>query len=127
MPQKKLIAIIEQGGYPDYKSVYTACGYEVETIHSMRKAMLQIKKTLPQAIVAEFNYQSDFRDRTSNLESLLATVEQVSHRCKDGPIKVIVFYEVEYRPQLEKLKAAFSNFEPLAFPIDQTRLLALLA
>ena len=122
-----MLAIIEQGGYPDFKSVYTECGYDVEVLHSMRKAMSYVKKTLPQVIVAEFNYQSDFRDRTSSMESLLATVEQVSRSKHNETIKVIVFYELEFQQQLEKLKAVFSNFETIAFPIDPDRLRQLLA
>jgi len=116
--QKKLLAIIEQGGYPDFKSLYQSHGYQVETLHNMRKAMSYIKKQKPDVVVAEFNYQSDFRDRTSSLESMLATIEQMSKSREGDSIKVIVFYETEYQAQLAKLQAAFSNFVCLAFPID---------
>jgi hypothetical protein len=93
---KILYAIIEQGGYPNFKAIYESSGYEVTTLHAMRKAMSLLKKKPPQVVVAEFNYQSDFRDRTSNLESLLATVEQMSRGNNGEGIKVIIFYEEEY-------------------------------
>jgi len=116
--QKKLLSIIEQGGYPDFKSLYQEQGYEVTVLHSMRKAMSFIKKNHPDIIVAEFNVQTDFRDRTSNLESLLATVEHSTGKTGNFSAAVIVFYEKDNQMQLDKLKVAFSNFHPLPFPID---------
>ena len=115
--KKLLLAIVEQGGYPNFNSVYEDLGYKVLTSYSMRKAMAIVKKEKPDVIVAEFNYQSDFRDRTSSLESLLATVDRMSETVKNN-IKVIVFYETEYIQQLQKLQTAFSNFEALAYPIE---------
>jgi hypothetical protein len=129
----KLLAIVEQGGYPNFKPLYQACGYTVLTEHVMRKAIAAVRREKPDVIVAEFNYQSDFRDRTSTLESLLATVERMQHTSagtnatpRATPnatrIKVIVFYEKEYLHQLQKLQAMFSNFEALAYPIDENEL-----
>ena len=70
----------------------------------MRKAIKMLKKSHPEVIVAEFNFQSDFRDRTSSLESLMATVQS------KGNTKVIVFYEKEQRKQLERLLAVFDVY-----------------
>ena len=67
-------------------------------------------------VVAEFNFQSDFRDRTSSLESLLAVVQ------RHPRIKIIVFYEPEVNHQLDKLRARFNLFETLAFPIQTDQL-----
>ena len=119
---KKLLSIVEQGGYPNFTALYQRSGYEVTMAHAMRKAINIVKKILPDVIVAEFNYQSDFRDRTSSLESLLATVERLSHGSSAKTIKVIVFYEKEYTHQLAKLQAVFSNFETLAYPIQEADL-----
>lgn len=94
--------------------------------HTMRKAINTVKKIRPEVIVAEFNYQSDFRDRTSSLESLLATVERMAHGANAKAIKVIVFYEKEYLHQLQKLQAVFDNFVPLAYPIQEADLEQLL-
>jgi len=119
----KLLAIVEQGGYPNFKPLYQACGYTVLTEHAMRKAMAVLRKEKPDVIVAEFNYQSDFRDRTSTLESLLATVERMQQPdAGTGATKVIVFYEKEYLHQLQKLQAMFSNFQAIAYPIDENEL-----
>ena len=80
----------------------------------MRKATQLLKKIQPAVIVAEFNFQSDFRDRTSSLETLMATVQRIPD------CKVIVFYEKEQRPQLERLLAVFDVFTTIAFPIEES-------
>lgn len=113
---KSLLAITELGGYPDFTELYKACGYQVETVTSMRKALRAIKQNQYDMIVAEFNFQSDFRDRTSNLETLMAAMQQKSD------IKLIVFYEKEYRHQFDRLRARFTFHAELPFPIDTAEL-----
>lgn len=108
----ELLAIIELGGYPDFTSVYQQAGYKVETSHSMRNAIRVLKKLRPAVIVAEFNFQSDFRDRTSSLESLLAVVQRMPET------KVIVFYEEEYATQFQRVSSRFPIHKAITFPID---------
>ena len=115
-PKHTLLSIIELGGYPDFTPLYRQAGYAVETASSVRKALGLLKKLVPDVIVAEFNYQSDFRDRTSSLESLLAVVQ------RSAQTRVIVFYEKEHEHQLVKLTSRFPIHEALVFPIDTARL-----
>ena len=114
--EKTLLSIVEMGGYTNFSELYISKGYLVETANSMRKAIKILKKSDPEVIVAEFNFQSDFRDRTSSLESLMAMLQS-----KDDT-KVIVFYEKEQRKQLERLLAIFDVYETIAFPIDEQEL-----
>lgn len=118
--QRMLLAIIELGGYPDFRAVYERAGYMPQVVTSVRKALAEIRKAVPAAIVAEFNFQSDFRDRTSTLESLLAVVSQ------HPATKVIVFYDREYAHQLDKLKARFPIHAALSYPINPQELEAVL-
>ena len=111
-----LLSIIEFGGYPDFSALYRENGYVVITTDSVRKAVKLIRKHRPAVIVAEFNFQSDFRDRTSSLETVFSSLQGVTDA------DVIVFYEKEYAHQFEKLLNQFSVFESLAFPIDENRL-----
>ena len=67
-----LLTIIELGGYPDFSELYRELGFVVHYVNSQRKARVWLKKNTPDVIVAEFNFQSDFRDRISNLETLMA-------------------------------------------------------
>ena len=123
--KKKLLMIMELGGYPNFTALYQSCGYEVIVEHAMRKAMKTLRAEQPDAIVAEFNYQSDFRDRTSSLESLLATVQKLQQK-NTKRIKVVVFFEKQYAQQLEKLHDMFNIFEAIPFPIEEHRLVSLL-
>lgn len=113
---KDLLAITELGGYPDFSDVYTKYGFHVVMENSMRKALRSLKKNKPDVVVAEFNFQSDFRDRTSSLETLMAVLQQM-----DG-VKVIIFFEKEYLHQFEKLLARFSFHAELSYPIDRSKL-----
>ena len=108
-----LLSIMELGGYPNMQPLYEKLGYNVETVTSMRKALRVIKQKSPSVIVAEFNFQSDFRDRTSSLETLMAVVQQQSGT------RVIVFYEKEYLHQFEKIKGRFDFYATLYYPIDE--------
>lgn len=107
-----LLSIIELGGYPDFKPLYRQAGYEVESVASVRKALGLLKKLSPDVIVAEFNFQSDFRDRTSSLESLLAVVQRSPNT------KVIVFYEKDHAHQLARLTNQYPVHAALTYPID---------
>jgi DNA-binding NtrC family response regulator len=114
--KRTLLSIIELGGYPSFTSVYEQAGYEVVSAVSVRKALGLLKQARPEVVVCEFNYQSDFRDRTSSLESLLAVVQTMPGT------QVIVFYEREFAHQLEKLTARFPIFAALAYPISPEQL-----
>jgi len=117
---KLLMAVVELGGYPDFTSIYESAGYRVLTVKSVRKAIQALKQEAPSVIVAEFNFQSDFRDRTSNLESLLAVVERMAG------CKMVVFYEADYRHQLERLCQQHKLDAMLPFPVDVEALVAAL-
>jgi hypothetical protein len=119
-PEKLLLSIVELGGYPDFSSLYHELGYEVAIETRMRKAISFLKQRTPDVIVAEFNFQSDFRDRTSSLESLLAVVQRMPG------VRVVVFYEKEYLPQFDVLRARLPVHHALAFPVDRAGLRACL-
>ena len=108
--------IIELGGYPNFTSLYEQAGYQVVIERSMRKALAFLKNANPAVIVAEFNFQSDFRDRTSSLESLLAVVQRLQE------VKVIVFYDPEHAHQLAKLQANFPDLVTMTYPIKPEQL-----
>jgi len=118
--KKRLLSIIELGGYPNFTPLYEELGYEVEVATRMRKALGSLKNQQPDVIVAEFNFQSDFRDRTSSLESLLAVVQRFPDT------RVIVFYEKEFTPQFDKLRARLPVHYALTFPVEASALRACL-
>lgn len=107
-----LLAIVELGGYPNLLPLYRSLGFEVELAASQRKAQAAIKRRVPDVIVAEYNFQSDFRDRTSNLETLMAGLQ------RHPGVKVICFYQQEHQHKLEGLTSRFPIFAAIPFPVD---------
>ena len=116
-----LLAITELGGYPDFTSLYQQQGYEVVVTDSVRKAVKLIRRHQPAVIVSEFNFQSDFRDRTSSLETVLSCAQGVADA------KMIVFYEQETRLQYARFLERFEVYASLPFPIDEQALRRVLA
>ncbi len=104
------------GGYPNFNPLYESLGYEVITETKMRKVLKLLKKCTPDVVVAEFNYQSDFRDRTSSLESLLSVIQRHPNT------KVIIFYDKEHEEQLAKLQAQYAISQTMPFPIAEQTL-----
>ena len=111
-----LLSIIEIGGYPDFTPLYEAVGYQVVKTDSVRKAVKLIRQHKPEIMVAEFNFQSDFRDRTSSLETLLSSTQGVSNS------RMIVFYEKEFESHYQRFLQGFDVAVSLTFPIDEARL-----
>jgi hypothetical protein len=118
MPDSRpvLLSIIELGGYPNFAPLYDRLGCRVVVANSMRKALTAVREHRPRIVVAEFNFQSDFRDRTSSLESLMAVVQPLQNT------RVIVFYEEEYASQLARLQANFILFRVMPYPIAEAAL-----
>jgi len=115
-----LVSVVELGGYPDFSPLYRRLGYAPQTATNGRKAQALIRSLQPAAVVAEFNFQTDFRDRTSWLESLLAVLQAMPET------RVVVFYDPAQSAQLERLQARFAGFTALAYPIDEQALEAAL-
>lgn len=117
MSRPRLLSIVEIGGYPNFTALYQQAGFEVLMEQRMRKAMSTLKKQKPGVVVAEFNFQSDFRDRTSSLESMMSVVERLPDT------RVIVFYEKEFQHQFDRLLAIHRFYRTFTFPIPEDQLL----
>ncbi|VAW55355.1 hypothetical protein MNBD_GAMMA06-1494 [hydrothermal vent metagenome] len=115
-----LLSIIELGGYSDFTVLYKEAGFHVVQTNSVRKAVKLIRQHKPKVMVAEFNFQSDFRDRTSSLETLLSSTQGVTDA------NIIVFYEKEYQVQYQRFLQSFEVTASLVFPIDEEQLCATL-
>ena len=115
-----LLSVIELLGYPNLGPVYQRLGFRVMTEFSVRKAISLLRKEKPAVIVADFYFQPDFRDRVSNLESLLATAQ--SHK----DVKLLVLYESAHEHALERVRARFRIDAALTLPVNQVELESLL-
>ena len=113
---KNLLSIVEQGGYESFHQLYTEKGFIVSEHYVMRNALKWLKRNNACIIVTEFNFQSDFRDRTSSLESLLATVQWLPN------IKVIVLYDKDWQEKLSVLCDKHYIFKTLSFPVSKNKM-----
>lgn len=110
---RTLVSVVELGGYPDFRPLFRRLGFEPETVTSGRRALSTIKQLQPEVIVAEFNYQRDFRDRTSGLESILALAQSIPDS------RVVVIYEPHDAEPLERLRARFPHFTAIPRPVQE--------
>ena len=107
-------------GTAGYKKLYQELGYTVITEWSERKAISQVRKNPPAVIVADFYHQTDFRDRLSNLESLLAAVQSSPNT------RILVFYEAAHQSVLEKVSARLRIDASFTLPVQEAQLRATL-
>lgn len=116
-----LLNVIELLGYANQRALFERLGYRVHTEFSVRKAIAFMRKESPAVIVADFYFQPDFRDRVSNLESLLATAQ------KQAGVKVLVLYESAHEHALERLRQRFRIHHAIPLPVAEQALVAALS
>ncbi|HQS58105.1 MAG: hypothetical protein B7Y56_04060 [Gallionellales bacterium 35-53-114] len=117
---KKLLAVIEFIEHAQYPAIYKTLGYEVTTEWQVRKAVSLVRKMKPDIIVADFYFQSDFRDRLSNLESLLAATQLLKE------FKVLVFYEPANEHALTRVRERMRIDAALPMPATEEAIRAAL-
>lgn len=103
-------------GTASYQPLYQSIGYHVVTEYSERRAISLIKKAPPDVIVADFFHQPDFRDRLSNLESLLATAQRTP------ATRILVFYEPAHENVLDQVRQRLRIDAALPLPVQETEL-----
>ncbi len=121
MNRRRLLAVVELGGYPNLIPLYQRLGFDVDWVTSQRKARMWLKKQVPDVVVAEYNHQTDFRDRSSNLETLGAVLQ------RHPGVKLLVFYPKEHEGPFEAFRARFPVWEAIAFPITEEKVEAVLS
>ena len=117
---KKLLSIVEQGGYPDFTAMYREAGYDVQQTASIREATRWLKKNVADIIVTEFNYDPYFRDRLSNVETIASIAE------RHPETRLVVLYDKDAEAQFKRLEEQYRFHGELVFPIDEAALKALL-
>lgn len=110
---KKLLAVIEFIEHAQYPAIYKSLGFDVTTEWQVRKAVSLVRKTKPDVIIADFYFQSDFRDRLSNLESLLAATQLLND------FRVLVFYEPHNELALDRVRERMRIDVALPMPASE--------
>lgn len=117
MTRKTLLFINEYGIYPELVQALQSTDYAVTVEHLMRKAIKFIKKNDPEIVVAEFMHEPQFRDRVSNLESMLAQIEG------RNKTKTIVLYHPDHQDYLDRVREVFAIDTVLIQPVTGDQLL----
>ena len=107
-------------GTASYKALYQQLGFDVVIEYSERKAISLIKKAPPAVIVADFFHQADFRDRLSNLESLLASAQRTP------TTRILVFYDPAHQAMLDKVRQRMRIDVAMIIPVNEAELAAAL-
>jgi DNA-binding NarL/FixJ family response regulator len=103
-------------GTAGYKALYQQLGFSVVMEYSERKAISLIKKNPPDVIVADFFHQADFRDRLSNLESLLASAQRTP------ATRILVFYDPAHQVMLDKVRQRMRIDVAMTLPVNEAEL-----
>lgn len=120
MEQPTLLTVVEFLAHNRLKTVYASAGFHVHSEFAIRKAIAWLRKNKPDWVVADFYYQPDFRDRVSNLESLLATLQSMPQ------VKTLVLYDPVHQTALDKVLQRFRIDHALPIPIQDAALLDVL-
>lgn len=116
-PPKKLLAVVEFLEHAKLSARYQQLGYSVSTECQVRKAIAALRKAQPDVIVADFYSQPDFRDRVSNLESLLAAAQAMPQ------VKILVLYEPPNQTALDRVRSRLRIDVALTMPVKETELM----
>jgi hypothetical protein len=120
MSAPRLLMVNAFIGTAGYKTLFQELGFAVVTEWSERKAISALRKAPPAVIVADFYHQTDFRDRLSNLESLLAAAQAAPQT------RILVFYETAHQAVLDTVRARLRIDAALPLPVDENALRATL-
>jgi len=114
--QNELLAVVEFLAHNHLRTVYESMGYRVQSEFAVRKAISWLRKHRPKVVVADFYFQPDFRDRVSNLESLLATLQSMPE------VKTVVLYDPAHQVALDKVRQRFRIDAALPVPVQEEAL-----
>jgi predicted dinucleotide-binding enzyme len=74
-------------------------------------------KIVYDTVVAEFSYNPEFRDRVSNIESILATLQN-----KSPDANIVVLYDEINADMLEQFQKRYKIDSALSFPVDELKI-----
>ncbi len=124
MPEQLLFSIIESPSHANFSAVYKALNYNEVRLSSIRKANAELKKQLPDVVVAEFfyGYGSNYSGvHISNLDVFLVTLlkyKAVTH--------VIVMVDKSEREYVDKLNDIYPIYQVLQHPVSSAQMQAAL-
>lgn len=116
MAKPNLFSIIESPLHPKWTEIYNNKNINETQFNSMRKALVALKKTTPDFIVAEFfyGYGNNYAGiNISNLDVLLYSLQKYAPAAK-----VIVLVDKKERKYVDKLNEILPLYAILSFPVN---------
>jgi hypothetical protein len=108
-----ILFLMEYSIFPELVRGLQAEGHVVTVEHLARKAIGWLKKSAPKLLVAEFYHDPNFRDRVSNLESVLAHVQR-----HQPDTLVLVLYPPNDQDYVDRLTARFPVAATQTLPVE---------
>jgi len=124
MSDQVLFSIIESPTHANFSGVYKTFGLNEVRLGSIRKANAELKKQLPDIVVAEFfyGYGSNYSGvHISNLDVFLVTL--MKYKAKT---RVIVMVDKSERAYVDKLNEIYPIAEVLQHPVTSVQMQAVL-
>ncbi len=116
--EQKVLFVIEYGVYPELIRELQSASVDLRVEHQMRKAISWLKRNRPNVVIAEFFHEPAFRDRVSNLESMLAHLQR-----KLPSTGKIVIYNREDEAYLQQVMERFPVDRVMTNPVAPEALL----
>ncbi len=120
MSSATLFSIIESPMHPDFSEVYKRIGVQEIKLHSVRKAITELKKQKPEYVVAEFfyGYGNNYAGvNISNLDVFLYSLQRYAPQAR-----IIVMVDKSERKYVDKLQELFSIHAILPHPVTETQI-----
>ena len=118
MSSVTLFSIIESPMHPDFSEVYRRAGIQEIKLRSIRKAINELKRQVPDYVVAEFfyGYGNNYAGvNISNLDVFLYSLQRYAPQAR-----VIVMVDKSERQYADKLQQLFSLHAILQHPVSDT-------
>ena len=125
MPGSILFSIVESPMHPDFSRLYRRLGIREHRLGSMRKAISQLKKDLPDFVVAEFfyGYGNNYAGvNVSNLDVFLYSLQKAAPEAR-----TIVMVDRSERQYVDKLTAILPVHAVLQHPVSEKDIAPLLS
>ena len=109
----EILFLMEYSIFPELVRGLQSEGYSVTVEHLARKAIGWLKKSTPKLLVAEFYHDPNFRDRVSNLESVLAHVQR-----HQPNTQVLVLFPPNDQDYVDRLTTRFPVAATQTLPVE---------
>lgn len=110
-------SIIESSAHPRLSTLYQRLGYQEVQLTSVRKAIQELKRQVPDLVVADFlyGYGNNYAGvNISNLDVFLYSLQKYAPECR-----VIALYEKSEQAYIGKLEELFTITASIAYPVAE--------